>query len=159
MDVSTDINNCGACGIVCPAGNRCARGQCGQCATDLFFCPSGTGEQREVCLSQAKSAQSSVDAGTRGDGAASALSPNFECQCNQCLTELKDCANDYYCALAWQCAVKRGCSAGCWGPMAVCQLGSNPGCFKWCPPLTDTTQTAARVEALLRCTREKGCGI
>jgi hypothetical protein len=32
------------------------------------------------------------------------------------------------------------------------------GCFKFCSPSTGNTQTAARADALLRCTTESGCG-
>ncbi len=37
VDVQTDSNNCGACGVVCPSRAECSEGQC-QCDNDLTLC-------------------------------------------------------------------------------------------------------------------------
>jgi hypothetical protein len=138
-------DHCGACGNVCSTSRLCNAGTCAACPLDFFYCPSGR-DPRETCIAQARE---------RGD--AGGAGPDLECQCNHCLAELEDCQKDQACILTWQCAVKNACEAPCWGPMGVCPLGNPAGCFKWCPPGTATPQTSARVEALLRCTRDKGC--
>jgi hypothetical protein len=147
VDIRVQAGHCGGCGNRCAAGQRCASGLCTACQSDFFFCPS-SGDPLETCLAQASAAT--------GD-AGGALSPDLECQCKNCLVELQDCVNDGTCVGTWQCALKNSCTTPCWGTMGVCSLGGGPGCFKWCPP-TGTPQTAARVEALMRCTRDKGCG-
>jgi hypothetical protein len=146
VDLRQEADHCGGCGNVCSAGLRCANGLCTPCSTNFFFCPSGEGDPLQTCLAQARDAKAS---GTP--------LPDLECQCRNCLVELQDCVNDGTCVGTWQCALRNACTTPCWGTMGVCSLGGGPGCFKWCPP-TGTPQTAARVEALMRCTRDKGCG-
>jgi hypothetical protein len=144
-DTTTSPQHCGGCDRPCPAGQLCRGGACTPCSGDYFYCPVPGSDARETCLAHAR------------DRADAGAGPDLACQCNQCLAELEDCAKDEACKITWQCAVRNACQAPCWGAMGVCPLGTPGGCFKWCPPGMPTAQTGARVEALLRCTIDKGC--
>lgn len=155
--------NCGSCGNICPAGARCELGVCTSCRAGLFYCPPATGDPLQTCLAQARTpvpgpASDAGDPDVTPIPNPAPLSPDRECQCNHCLVELADCVADPQCAATWQCAMTNACTVPCWGSLGICATSAG-GCWKFCPPSTGSTQTAARAEALLNCTKANGCGI
>jgi hypothetical protein len=130
IDVSTDKNNCGACGKVCGLGSLCQGGSCtcqgAVCAQGQVCCP-GTG-----CKNLMNDAENCGGCGSPcGDGESCF---NSQCQCGNtgsrcmngnaccagaCIDTSMDAANCGGCGVP--CGMGETCSAG------VCSGGPPPG--------------------------------
>jgi hypothetical protein len=134
VNVATDRSHCGSCGNACGAFDTCEQGVCKGCIDGWFYCPDGMGDPRTKCLAQA---------GT----------PNEQCQCNNCLTELANCHADRQCVSAWLCARNANCTTPCWG--AFTQCGGGGGRFD---PGGLPAETTQRLDQLFNCAQANSCG-
>ncbi len=102
VDTATDSNNCGGCGVVCPANFACSSGGCVAAAcTTTADCSGG-----DVCLG------GTCQAPTCTDGVRDGQETDVDCGGGTCTT----CAAGQHCAAPGDCASGVCTSGICQGP-------------------------------------------
>ncbi len=157
IDIATDAQNCGACGLSCVSGT-CSAGSCSQpCADTGAACPSGSACFYGSCL----------DATCAGapDGVTCAASPLADGRCcgQQCIDRFADPDNCGACGvrcdggaclfgLCSEGLATNGCSPAC-PSGATCVLGGCVGSA--CPSTSDFCVT--RNGDISRCCPDQSC--
>jgi hypothetical protein len=141
--VQSDVNNCGACGRVCPAGNTCSAGAC----VDLDECALGAARcsPKATCTNVPGSFICTCAAGYAGDGltcldvdecaaGTSLCSPDATCKNTEgsyaCACESGFVGDGLSCGDIDECAVNPSpcdVNAGCFNTPGAFRCACNPG--------------------------------